>query len=98
MLRDLNITRKRTIKSHFPLSRFNKPIELKTEMNKFMSVIKTHPLDKIISIDETSISYYMNEEYSRCQLGKRCVLQTNNNKVFQNHACRRYFRKWFSRL
>lgn len=25
----------------------------------------------------------MNEEYSRCQLGKRCILQTNNNKVFQ---------------
>lgn len=83
VLRDLNITRKRTRKEHFPLSRFNKPIELKTEMHKFMSIIKTQPLDKIISIDETSISYYMNEEYSRCQLGKRCILQTNNNKVFQ---------------
>lgn len=83
VIRDLNQTRKRTRKSHFPLERFKKPIELKTEMNKFFSVVNTYPLDKIISIDETSISYFMSEEYSRCQLGKRCILKTTDNKVFQ---------------
>ena len=65
IIRDLNKTRKRTRKSHFPSLRFKKPIELKEEMNKFFSVVDKYPLDKIISIDETSISYYMSEEYSR---------------------------------
>ncbi len=83
IIRDLNKTRKRTRKSHFPSLRFKKPIELKEEMNKFFSVVDKYPLDKIISIDETSISYYMSEEYSRCQLGNRCILKTDDNKVFQ---------------
>jgi transposase len=34
-------------------------------------------------MDETSISYFMSPEYSRCQLGHRCVLKTSDNKVFQ---------------
>lgn len=38
---------------------------------------------QIISIDETSIHVEMTASYSRCDLGKRCVKKTFNNKVFR---------------
>lgn len=86
VLRDTNETRKRTRKQHFPATRYNQPIDFQTEMNRFFGVIDRFALDKIISIDETSISYYMRPEYSRCHLGKRCIVKTDNNKVFQKHT------------
>ena len=42
-----------------------------------------YPLNKIISIDETSISPAMIMEYSRCDIGKRCVIKTDDNFVFK---------------
>ena len=86
VMRDINKTRKRTRREHFPATRFRRPISIQTELNRFFSVVDTYDLDKIISIDETSISYYMAPEYSRCHLGKRCILKTNDNKVFQKHT------------
>lgn len=37
----------------------------------------------MISLDETSVSPAMLPEYSRCYLGKRCIVKTNDNIVFQ---------------
>jgi len=86
IVRDMNHTRKRTRRKHFPAERFRKPIDFKTEMDKFFAVVDAYALDKIICIDETSVAFFMSPEYSRCKLGKRCILRTTDNKVFQKHT------------
>lgn len=86
VIRDINETRKRTRRKHFPMTKYNKPIDFQTEMNKFFAVVDKYPLNKIISIDETSIAFYMSPEYSRCYLGTRCEMKTTDNKVFQKHT------------
>ena len=83
VLRDNNKTRKRTRHEHFPTTKYNKPVNKKTELTKFYKEIKKYPLNKIISIDETSISPAMIMEYSRCDSGKRFVIKTNDNFVFK---------------
>jgi len=45
-------------------------------MNKFYTETDKYSLNKIISIDETSIYAQMVSSYSRCKLGKRCVKKT----------------------
>ena len=83
VLRDNNKTRKRTRHEHFPTTKYNKPVNKKIELTQFYKEIKKYPLNKIISIDETSISPAMIMEYSRCDSGKRCVIKTNDNFVFK---------------
>tara|TARA_B100000767_G_C19774679_1_gene541885 strand:- start:906 stop:1787 length:882 start_codon:yes stop_codon:yes gene_type:complete len=82
VIRDNNITRKRTTTRHFPETRYGKKIDLKKEMNKFYSIVDKYSITNIISIDETSIYAEMTSNYSRCELGKRCIKKTKNNKVF----------------
>lgn len=55
----------------------------KIELTKFYKEIKKYSLDKIISIDETSISPLMIMEYSRCDIGQRCIIKTDDNFVFK---------------
>lgn len=55
VVRDNNRTRKRTKMKHFPKQRWKKPIEKKTELKKFYDVVNKYPLDKIISLDESSV-------------------------------------------
>jgi len=40
-------------------------------------------LDKIISLDETSVGALLMPSYSRCFIGKRCTIKTNKNFVFK---------------
>ena len=82
VIRDNNITRKRTTRRHYPNKRYNKPIDLKKQMKIFYSITDKYSLGKIISIDETSIYTEMPSNYSRCNLGKRCVKKTTDNRVF----------------
>ena len=82
VIRDNNITRKRTTRRHYPETRYGKQIDLKKQLKNFYSVTDKFSIDKIISIDETSINAKMPSNYSRCNLGQRCVLKTTNNKVF----------------
>jgi hypothetical protein len=51
-------------------------------MKEFYSKTDKYSLTKIISIDETSIYAEMASNYSRCNLGKRCVKKTTDNRVF----------------
>ena len=83
VIRDNNKTRKRTRHKHFPKTRYKKPIDQKTELDKFYKEINKYSLNKIISIDETSIKPSMIKEYSRCDLGQRCIVKTDDNIVFQ---------------
>jgi transposase len=83
VIRDNNKTRKRTRHEHFPKERYKKPIEKHTELNKFYSRVKQFPMSKIICLDETSVGSALKPTYSRCELGRRCVMQTSNQFVFR---------------
>jgi transposase len=86
VIRDINITRKRTTRRHFPDKRYGKSIDLNKELKNFYKVTDQYPLDTIISIDETSVYAQIPSNYSRCDLSKRCVLKTKNNKVFTKYT------------
>jgi transposase len=86
ILRENNKTRKRTRHSHFPVIRYKKPIFKQTELTKFYSGISKYPINKIISIDETAIRPVMMNEYSRCELGKRCIFKTDNTFMFRKYT------------
>ena len=83
VIRDNNQTRKRTRREHFPKERYKKPIEKQTELNKFYSRVKQFPMNKIICLDETSVGSALKPTYSRCELGRRCVIKTSNQFVFR---------------
>ena len=86
VIRDNNITRKRTRVRHYPETRYNNPIDTKKEMKEFYKNVDKFNINKIISIDETSIHAEMTSSYSRCDLGKRCVKKTTDNKVFRKYT------------
>jgi len=83
VIRDNNKTRKRTRHEHFPKERYKKPIEKQTELNKFYSRVKQFPMNKVICLDETSVGSALKPTYSRCELGRRCVIKTSNQFVFR---------------
>jgi len=83
VLRDNNKTRKRTRHEHFPTIKYQKPINKEEELTKFYKEVDKYKLNKIISLDETSISPAMIAEYSRCESGKRCVVKTDNSFFFR---------------
>ena len=83
VIRDNNKTRKRTRHEHFPKERYKKPIEKQNELNKFYSKVKQFPINKIICLDETSVGSALKPTYSRCELGRRCVIKTSNQFVFR---------------
>ena len=56
VIRDNNITRKRTRQRHCPITRYGKPIDYKKEMKSFYTITDKYSIHKIISIDETSVN------------------------------------------
>jgi len=83
VIRDNNKTRKRTRHEHFPKERYKKPIDNATEMNNFFTEVRKFPINKIICLDETSVGSALKPTYSRCNLGKRCIIKTTNQFVFR---------------
>lgn len=83
VLRDNNKTRKRTRHEHFPKTRYKKPIKKKEELDKFFNKLDKFPIERVISLDETSIGSALKPAYSRCDLGKRCIITTTNPFVFR---------------
>lgn len=59
---------------------------MKKELKLFYSVTDKFNLNKIICINETSVSAAMLINYSRCELGKRCVMKTKDNRVFKKYT------------
>jgi len=86
VIRDNNITRKRTTVRHYPKTRYGKTVDLSKDMKKFYSFIDKFAINKIICLDEISVHAMMKPSYSRCELGKRCVMKTKNNKVFTKYT------------
>ena len=86
MIRDNNLTRKRTRTRHYPATIYNTPIDFKKEMKIFYDTVDNFSIHKIFSIHETSIHAEMTAPYSRCELGRRCVKKTTDNKVFKKYT------------
>ena len=86
IVRENNLTRKRTRRRHFPETRRGKIVDLKKELKLFYSITDKFSLNKIVCIDETSVSASMLINYSRCELGKRCVMKTKDNRVFKKYT------------
>jgi len=84
VVRANNRTRKRTRHQHFPKERYKKPTNKENEMNDFYKEVSKYPIDKIICLDETSIGSHLKPAYSRCYIGKSCVIKTDNNFVFRS--------------
>lgn len=84
VIRANNRTRKRTRHQHFPKERRKQLTDKNKEMEAFYTEVHKYPLDKIICLDETSIGSHLKPSYSRCYIGKRCVIKTNNNFVFRS--------------
>lgn len=59
---------------------------MKKKLKLFYSVTDNFDLNKIIWIDEISVSASMLINYSRCELGKRCVMRTKDNLVFKKYT------------
>ena len=55
VIRDNNVTRKRTRTRHYPETRYKQKINFKKEMKTFYRKVDKFDISKIISIDETSI-------------------------------------------
>jgi len=83
VIRDNNTTRKRTRHEHYPKERYGKPTDIKKELKEFYKKVGKYSLDKIISLDETSIQPSMYSAYSKCSLGKRCVIKTDDSYFFK---------------
>ena len=82
-MRDNNKTRKRTRHEYFPKVRYGKPLEKQKELDTFYKEVDKYPLNKLISLDETSIQPSMIMEYSRCDLGKSCIVKTDDSYLFR---------------
>jgi len=83
VIRDNNITRKRTKHEHYPKERYGKLTNIEIELKKFYKEINKYTLNKIICLDKTSIRPAMIPEYSKCSLGKRYIIKTDDNYVFR---------------
>jgi len=75
-----DITRKRTRHEHYLKERYGKPTDIKKELKAFYKEVSKYTLDKIICLDETSIQPAI---FSKCELGERCVVKTDDNYVFR---------------
>ncbi len=84
VIRDNNITRKRTKHKHYPKIRHKIPTNLKEDLRHFYKEVNKYPINKIICLDETAIQPTMIKEYSRCYLGKRCIVRSDDNYVFKS--------------
>lgn len=83
VIRDNNYTLKVKNRKHFPETYRNVPRNKAQEVSQFMSEIKKHPLDKIISIDETSVVAGMSRNRGREFIGKRLVEMTSHPDRFK---------------
>lgn len=81
-----NETRKRTRRYHEPVERFKKPIDMCKVKEEFYNSIRKHNIDDIICLDETAVQLFMYNSYSRCRLGRRCVIKTSKNTTFKSYT------------
>ncbi len=87
IIRDNNITRKRRSHIHFPKVSYGKIRDRNEELKIFFNKLNNYNMDKIISIDETSLRGGLSQNYTYCKLGKRCFVKTDDNLIFKKYTC-----------
>lgn len=85
LIRDNNITRKRATFEHYLTTYRGKLRDEKAELKAFFKEVEKFNLDNILSIDETSLSTALGFNYCRNDLGKRCIIKTDDNAVFTKY-------------
>ena len=72
--------------------RYGKLTDIKKELKAFYKEIDKYSLNKIIYLDETSIQPAILPIFSKCNLGKICVVKTNDNYIFKKFTLRTQIR------
>jgi transposase-like protein len=70
-----NRTRKLTRHRHYPNERRKQLTDKNKEMEAFYNEVHKYSMDKIICLDETSVGSHLKPSYSRCYIGKRCIIK-----------------------
>lgn len=86
LLRDNNKTRKRLRKKHEPKLYRGKERDHKGEVKEYFKQARKYDLDKIICLDETAVYANLHPSYGRCDIGKRCYITSDDNKVFTHYS------------
>eukprot|EP00835_Amoeboradix_gromovi_P003046 NODE_189_length_15604_cov_0.314802.p1 type:complete len:270 gc:universal NODE_189_length_15604_cov_0.314802:4917-5726(+) len=86
VIRNNNLTPKRIKHGHYHKKRYRREANLRQDLINFYAQTSDHDIDRIVCIDETSLTPFMYRAYSRCNLGDKCIEKTNNNKVFTKHT------------
>jgi len=86
LLRDNDKTRKRLRKRHEPKLYRGKERNHKGEVQEYLKQARKYDLDKIICLDETAIYANLHPSYARCDIGKRCYIKSDDNKVFTHYS------------
>ena len=86
LLRDNDKTRKRLRKRHEPKLYRGKERNHKGEVQEYLKEARKYDLDKIICLDETAIYANLHPSYARCDIGKRCYIKSDDNKVFTHYS------------
>ena len=58
----------------------------KGEIQEYLKEARKYDLDKIICLDETAVYANLHPSYGRCDLGKRCYVKSDDNKVFTHYS------------
>lgn len=61
-------------------------IEKYQQTNSVRREIRKHSIDDIICLNETAVQLFMYKSYSRCRLGRRCVVRTSKNTTFKSYT------------
>lgn len=85
-MRDFNLTRKRRRHRHLPTQRYRRSVNRNQQLLAFYATTDAHPINRLISIDETSLTPFMYRAYSRCRLVNKCIQATDENRVFTKHT------------
>ena len=72
---------------HFPKVSYGKIRDRNEELKIFFNKLNNYNIDKIISIDETSLRGGLSHNYTYCKLGKRCFVKTDDNLIFKKYTC-----------
>ena len=86
VVKDNNITLKITRIRHEPNKRFGKDIDINKSIKEFYDEVKKYRLDDIICIDETSIKSLQKRNHCYNEIGKRCVIKTQQQEVFKKYT------------
>ena len=76
VIRDNNITRKRTRHKHYPKERYGKATNIKQDLDNFYKNLEKYNYKKTICLDETSIYLNMTLSYGRSKSGTRVIKKT----------------------